>query len=467
MSALHSYADSCIQVHVAGLLYNLTVPAWADATVVLAPPVPVTADMVNSVHVHGKVEFSTLIPSVVVDLAKNDDYLNNLSQLNGLNYAGGPLPDSVGLTVKTKTKLMTNIGSTEYQAVPMWPSPWDYWPYFRFNHDAIGMEFQQREAGLYEMVFIRKPELDLVQSIFVTFPELQEFHTKDLFAKDHSRPDCWKYVSRLDDIIVMSSGENLNPVSMESTIQSSPHVKGTLLIGQGRRHPVCLIEPHKHANPRELLEFIWPIVDKANAKEIKHGKIAKEAIFFTSPEKPLPRASKGTIQRAAANSLYAAEIDRLFLDLETSKPKTSVKIDLSNVDATKHTLREFLKGDIDVPDLSYQDDLVAYGMDSMLVIRLMRAINAAQPAKLVDGKQIYDNPTIERLAQSLHTMRVSRPVFDWEMDEDVQKEAWLEMDRIYKEFVVEHGGRRKGRMGCLKSDNDGPVFAPDGGRIAW
>lgn len=110
MSALHSYADSCIQVHVAGLLYNLTVPAWADATVVLAPPVPVTADMVNSVHVHGKVEFSTLIPSVVVDLAKNDDYLNNLSQLNGLNYAGGPLPDSVGLTVKTKTKLMTNIG---------------------------------------------------------------------------------------------------------------------------------------------------------------------------------------------------------------------------------------------------------------------------------------------------------------------------------------------------------------------
>jgi aryl carrier-like protein len=445
----------------------LTVPAWADSTIVLAPLAPITADMVNSVHAHGKVEFSTLIPSVVVDLAKNEEYLNNLSRLNGLNYAGGPLPDSTGLKVKTRTKLMTNIGSTEYQAVPMWPSPWDYWPYFRFHHEAIGMEFQEREAGLYEMVFIRKPELDLIQSIFITFPELQEFHTKDLFSKHPSRPYCWKYVSRLDDIIVMSSGENLNPVSIESILTTSALIKGALIIGQGRRHPICLIEPQNHANLGHLLESIWPIVEKANVNEINHGKISKEWIFFTSSVKPLPRASKGTIQRAAANSTYAAEIDQFYKSLETLKLEADVKVDLTSIETAKRTLQDFLKGTIDVPNLGFQDDLIACGMDSMQVIRLMRAINSALPGKPIDVKQIYNNPTIEKLANSLLAKPKAVRIHDWETDEEAQKEAWLAMDRIYNEFIAEHGKGVTKRSEFLKSTNSGPVFQPDGGRVAW
>ena len=33
---------------------------------------------------------------------------------------------------------------------------------------------------------------------------------------------------------------------------------------------------------------------------------------MADPEKPLPRAAKGTIRRAAANALYTREIDQLY-----------------------------------------------------------------------------------------------------------------------------------------------------------
>ena len=41
----------------------------------------------------------------------------------------------------------------------------------------------------------------------------------------------------------------------------------------------------------------------------------KETILVTSPDKPLPRAAKDTIQRKLVLNLYADEIDKLYVSL--------------------------------------------------------------------------------------------------------------------------------------------------------
>lgn len=54
-----------------------------------------------------------------------------------------------------------------------------------------------------------------------------------------------------------------------------------------------------------------PIVEQANASAPAFGRVFKEMILVTSPDKPLPRAPKGTIIRKQALALYQEEIERL------------------------------------------------------------------------------------------------------------------------------------------------------------
>lgn len=50
-------------------------------------------------------------------------------------------------------------------------------------------------------------------------------------------------MGRLDDILVLSSGEKTVPAPMESIIGASPYVNGTVMFGRGRNQVGVLIEP--------------------------------------------------------------------------------------------------------------------------------------------------------------------------------------------------------------------------------
>ena len=51
--------------------------------------------------------------------------------------------------------------------------------YIRFS-PLVGAAFRQNVDGLYEMIIVRDEALKKTQPIFVTFPELSEWPTKDL-----------------------------------------------------------------------------------------------------------------------------------------------------------------------------------------------------------------------------------------------------------------------------------------------
>ena len=115
------------------------------------------------------------------------------------------------------------------------------------------------------------------------------------------------------------TGEKIVPTPQEGYITSSPLVYGCVMFGREREQPGILIEPQpEHAvdldDEAALVAFrnkIWPRVEEANGQAPGFAKIFKEMIVVTDPDKPLPRAAKGTIIRKQAIAVYSEEIEKL------------------------------------------------------------------------------------------------------------------------------------------------------------
>ena len=65
---------------------------------------------------------------------------------------------------------------------------------------------------------------------------------------------------RVDDVLILASGENVVPAPMEDVIMSSPLVDGALIFGRGRNQVGVLLEPRPGVQVDDLVEFrnkIW------------------------------------------------------------------------------------------------------------------------------------------------------------------------------------------------------------------
>lgn len=243
---------------------------------------------------------------ILIELAKNPEYVENLSRLDQLGYGGGPLPEAVGELITSEVRLVNGYGSAECGTSPMQLCARDDWKGITINK-VCGHEFRPVSDDLYEFIIVRKPELLKYQGIFGTFPELDEWPTKDLFSKHPTAENTWLFQGRRDDIVVLSSGEKFNPLDMESTIGAHPLITGVLVAGLGQTQTSLLVETAKpvtnDAEKEERIEEIWDTVQRANKQASSHGRIHRDHIIVTSANKPFPRAGKGTIQRRMATDL--------------------------------------------------------------------------------------------------------------------------------------------------------------------
>ena len=67
-------------------------------------------------------------------------------------------------------------------------------------------------------------------------------------------------IGRVDDVLILASGENVVPAPMEDVIMSSPLVGGALIFGRGRNQVGVLLEPRPGVHVDDLVEFrnkIW------------------------------------------------------------------------------------------------------------------------------------------------------------------------------------------------------------------
>ncbi|RAH79633.1 hypothetical protein BO86DRAFT_411457 [Aspergillus japonicus CBS 114.51] len=177
----------------------------------------------------------------------------------------------------------------------------------------------------HELVLVRTPDYERHQFPFCVFPDLQEYHTSDLFIRhpDPAKADLWRTTSRLDDVIVFLNGEKTNPISMEQhVIAANREVTGCLVAGAQRFQAALIVELGQTeaaltvSERAAMIEKLWPSIQAANSESPAHARIARCHILFTTPKKPMLRAGKGTIQRVGTLMLYAPELEALYTDAE-------------------------------------------------------------------------------------------------------------------------------------------------------
>lgn len=384
--------------HAGGILWNAQA-LYYGTTMIYAPTSQSTAAHISTFHRSlEKPCGSILPPSVWKNIVSDPKHLNDIEHLDYAVSASGPIVPEVAATLAKHTHFLNFFGITEASTLPTEVLDRDDWEYCRFD-PHFGAKFHQVTDELYELIYHRNDALIDYQHIFVTFPDLDQWSTKDLWTQHLNRPGLWKYHSRRDDIIVFSNGEKLNPVSFEITLSGQPRVNGAVMFGAGQFEAGVLVEMTDMTDEIEARNGIWPFVRAINEKTVAHGRVSKDMILISNPDKPLPRAGKQTIQKKAALELYKEEIKQLYQSqaggsVQDSAPDNvdiSAKIQAWLLDATGH----------DVPDLDTDLFEAGIGMDSLMVTRLARELSRATNRKEVKPAVVYDNPTIRKLASRL------------------------------------------------------------------
>jgi acyl-coenzyme A synthetase/AMP-(fatty) acid ligase len=229
--------------------------------------------------------------------------------------------------LKAQVPIYSSFGATEFGNIPLKIEPQRDAGYYSFSKLA-GATFKRYRGSngvpandpdtepLFELVLGRQPSVLSAQLIFLNNPELQQYATKDLFSAPPDKPHLWRYRGRTDDMINTTHGQLIDPTLQENIVGADPAVSCALLVGMNRKATAWLIELRVQADvdvgKPAVKEQIMESLQRANELAPEYAKVEKGMILFTKPDKPMLRASKGTVQRSATLEAYKEEIDQLY-----------------------------------------------------------------------------------------------------------------------------------------------------------
>ncbi|KAL6721956.1 hypothetical protein ACLMJK_001061 [Lecanora helva] len=382
----------------------------------LAGPVPSAQGLVEGLQ-HCSADAAFVPPKIVQEIGEDPRLLDYCCEhLEMVLYGGGDLPQSIGDKVASKVRLVNQFGVTELGMTANLLANnrgWEDWKYCQFHPD-LGAEFEPVADNVYELHIKHDPEKEEQQPAFTLYPNVEDFTSHDLFVPHPSaeKPNLWTWCGRSDDIIVFLNGEKTNPVSMEQHIvASNSSVSAALVVGAQRFQAALLIEPaagKEAASTSEkaaLIEEIWPSIAESNEKCPKHAQITRSHILFTQPEKPMLRASKGTVQRAGTLQQYADEINALYSHAEDMTNELDAEIpnaphDVDD-DSIARFIRELVSSSINQSHLKDTDNFLSLGVDSLQALIIVRKLRQGLKLPGIAPSTLYTNPSISRLASAI------------------------------------------------------------------
>ncbi|OTB17014.1 hypothetical protein K445DRAFT_311453 [Daldinia sp. EC12] len=394
--------------HGAGLTQYLC-NAIPFGNIVIAPAASaiVTAQGLVEALKHAPADVALLVPSVIAELAQNPKLLDYCADhLELILYIGGDLPQEIGDRIAKKVRLQCQWGASEVgipqQLLPPKLGPLD-WRYISF-HPCTGAVFDEVADNNYELVIRRDEALSDTQTAFgiLSQTSLEEYRTRDLFERHATVPNAWRWRARADDIIVFLNGEKTNPISMEQSILAkNSELSGVLVIGSQRFQAGLLIEPVVKplttADEAALIERIWPSVEEANKDAPAHARVEK-ALILVASDRPFIRAGKGTIQRSATIVQYAADIDKLYADIDVAPGD---EVDGAPLNVASGEITPIIRNAVStVTGWQGIDDDVSFfdrGMDSLQAPQLTRALRRALHRP---GLGLSTTPVPESIASS-------------------------------------------------------------------
>ncbi|KAF7965726.1 hypothetical protein HWV62_42156 [Athelia sp. TMB] len=430
--------------HTLGIATQLLAPLSQVTSIALYPPTaltdhhtPITVPTTDNAMEHAQrcgASALVAVPSFVEGWAQGGAGDAWLRELQFVAYAGGPLASKVGdALARAGVNIVSLYGATEVGC----PTTLEFasqgagsalepaeWAYMRFSK-GVNVRWVPQGDGSFESQFLVRNFLCLDAAVLIrlvpqdtevhttsvaNLPDVRGYASSDLWTPHPTKAGLWKIVGRLDDVLILASGENMVPAPLESVITSSPLVSGAVVFGRGRNQVGVLIEP---AVPVfDVVEFrnrIWPAVEEANKSAPTFARIFKEMILVTAEDKPLPRVAKGTVAKKAAVKLYESEIDALYETVESSAQGADVTPPVTWTAPDVEAWLGVQAADINTGSpLDADIDLFSQGFDSLsatfLRNRIMGVLRSSSDPKVsqavlkINQNAVFSYPTIKQLA---------------------------------------------------------------------
>ncbi|OAX33021.1 acetyl-CoA synthetase-like protein, partial [Rhizopogon vinicolor AM-OR11-026] len=387
----------------------------------LATPIMPNAQNILDCILKTKSNSLTVVPFFLEHWASSPDAIDILKPLRYVAFGGGSLATKVGnALVDAGVALSSVYGATEIGVITHTlrnEVEQKLWDWVRFGQD-YNIRWVRQDDGTYELQVLTTPTH---QVSVENLPDVRGYATSDVFIKHPTVEGLWKIAGRVDDVLILSSGEKTVPGPMENIIGASRYVNGTVMFGRGRNQVGILIEPRPGYeidvdDETQLADFrnrVWPEVEEANKEAPAFSRIFKEMILVTSREKPMPRVGKGTVNKKATVKLYEEEINTLYETVENSTDAgTDVPLPLNwTVGDVKSWLMVHAAAANAGKAVDPETDLFAQGFDSLSATFLRNRIigslssssdrNVQASSSRIDQNIVFSSPSIRQLAGSV------------------------------------------------------------------
>ncbi|KAL9639726.1 MAG: hypothetical protein Q9164_000738, partial [Protoblastenia rupestris] len=265
-----------------------------------------------------KVSYFTCVPFVLQFIAENPRGLEMLKGMELVGVGGAAVSTSLGdRLVEHGVKLISRYGSAECGFIFSSRRNYDTdkaWQYMRV-YPSKSLKFEMQDNGLSELIIEKWPYMAKVNR------KGGAYATSDLFEAHPSIPHAWKYHSRADSQVNLSTGKKFDPAPMETEILALSRASGLLqdifIFGNGRPYPGALLFRTENGGgytKDKIREEVFKNIDQLNANLPPHARLSSRMLTVMPMDSPgLKKSSKGTTLRSVVEEDYATAINQAYV----------------------------------------------------------------------------------------------------------------------------------------------------------
>ncbi|KIY53550.1 acetyl-CoA synthetase-like protein [Fistulina hepatica ATCC 64428] len=452
--------------HAIGVLHIASVARGGHILAVfppVTPPVVVTPESTFHGLVQSEATCVLAMPSIIEEWAKDPAKVEHLRHLKAVYYGGGVLQKKAGDSLaRAGVRLYTTYGLSEVAGLsrhlPAYQgAEYEYWDV----NPMAAVAMRPLGDGTFEPIVLDSESYHVAVKN-VVYDDREGYATSDIVVPHPSKPGFWKLVGRLDDQIVLSTGEKTNPGPLESILRGHPLVKHAVMFGRGRFQNGVLVavtddyvfDPNDQQKLRAFRDEIWPQVERMNEFAPSHSRLTKEMIIVAGPRRPFPLTAKGSPRRAIILNDYADDIEQLYASLASSSD-----VDIAPPEEwTRCSSLVFLRAVVHrVMGVAVEDneDLFYHGCDSLQATYIRRTLLAAlksspswSASSDLSSNVVYDHPSISALAKHVCAAIAA---------EDTQSTTEEDLKRLVEKYTTNWPTRVVSRGQVAVDDTQGDV----------
>ena len=346
------------------------------------------------------------VPSILEEIIDDAVGVHTLAQLDFVAFEGVNLKPAVGhVLAAAGVNLLNHFGTTESGPLaPIFiPGPDYEWQYFRLRRDIkLRIEPNSTLNGGDQHFKL------------TTYPPGWDkpFEIQDQFVTSPRNPMVdFNAVGRMDSVIVLATGEKVQPMTLELMLTEHSLVSAAAAFGDGQFQLGVIVQSSHAASSYGIYEFktsIWPAVLKANELMDAHARItSNDSIIVVPYTVTLPRSDKGSLLRRELYSMLNGEIEQAYQKLESPSPPQKGQFVLDRNRNITRQLKDLIqnalpKWNVPIQDWTISDDLFNLGMDSLQAVELRRLLlPSIEHAESIPQAFVYRHPSVLELAEAI------------------------------------------------------------------